>query len=206
MTNVSVEIGHIYQDMELESNYLEVLKESLRIVEDKKFKHFSNKILIDDLNIKEKKWSVEELISFLKTHKFDIDFLFFESKFASLAEDFIDSLPKNKLITESFRKEKKQCLFLKDNGQKIKLKETYENDFVHYSCPLLSCLWQLCRVGICPFPEASFLSLKGDSPVLHSQTFTILEEKYETIEKQVLSLLTYRVCTSKINHYFLTTN
>lgn len=202
MSDFSVEIGHIYQDMELNEFYAKTLDDSFKLVEKHQLTSFTTKLLIDDLNIGHKAWEVDELVSFINEQNINIDFLFLESKFSHIADDFISKLPEEFIKKERFRKDKKNNLYFVNDNFKIKLKEIHDCGKEHYSCPLLSTLWQLCRLGIYEYPKNSFISLNKEKSIHSETTLTIIDKKYENIEKMVLHLLSYVVNTNKIKHVF----
>lgn len=202
MTNISVEIGHIYQDMELTEHYGAYLKKSQAMIEEFNYQNQTTKLLIDDLNIKEKRWNENELIDFLDKHKINIDVLVYESKFRVLAEQYLTDIPNESLITERFRRDEKSCLFLVKDDFKIKVKTIYDDGRIEYSCPLLSALWQLCRLGVYKFPDDSYYSINEKS-MIACKTMTVIEEKYKFVEKQVIELIEYKVNKNHVTHCFI---
>ena len=186
----SIEIGHIYQDMDLDSSYINKIKISKNIINNLPIDHndITTKLLIDDLNIKDKKWNTEEFVDFLKEHFVKIDILFFESKFAYFAEDVISKINNSFLRKESFKKDKKTCLFLQKDGVKVLLKTCYYNGEIKYSCPLLSSIWQLCRLNYYDYPEDSYFIINKNISKTKN-TISILDKKYEVVEKKVNIIL-----------------
>lgn len=187
---ISVEIGHIYQDMELDNNYLNHIIKSQNKLKELNIKNFSLKILIDDLNIENKKWDIKEFVSFLKEKEIDVDFIFFESKFVLLAERAISELPSNKLKWETFRKDKKRSLFLKEGNKSILLKTVFETKKESYSCALLSSIWQLCRLNYYNYPENSYIQF-NEKEKSFNKSISILEKKYQKNEENVELILNF---------------
>lgn len=202
MNGISIELGHIYQDMELNEDYLVYLKRSQNLISNLDEDNKTLKLLIDDLNISEKKWDEKDLILFLKDNEINVDILFYESKFASIAEMFISEIDNSYIKKERFRRDKKTCLFFKNGNYKIKLKTIYDNDDIEYSCVLLSALWQLCRLGFYKYPKDSYLFL-NDKEIVSNKTITVIDNKYAFVEEQVLELVSIKIDVNLIKHYFI---
>ena len=180
----SIEIGHIYQDMELNNNYIELLKKSISLIKEDR-DDYNLKILIDDLNIKDIKWKVEDFFAFLKSHKIDIDNIAYESKFSNMGSVVESCLDKDKLIVEI--KEEEINYYIKNGNKKVKIK-TIKNNETQYSCTFLSACWQLCRLGIFDYPEGAIKTLNRKSGE-EKYIVNIIEKKYKKVEENVLIIL-----------------
>ena len=186
MINTHIEFAHIYQDKFIEEEQIN----SILIL--KKLNLFKENnilsILIDDYNLKEKKWNNSYLIEKIKEYNVPLDFIFFESKFKNKVEELINKLPKENLKIETFKKEKKTVLFYKKNNKKIALKTIYLSKKEKYSCIALSTCWKLSKLGCFTFPEDSYIKLNNKS-LNRDYTVTILPKKYKKIEDNVCFLI-----------------
>lgn len=181
----SIEVGHIYQDMELNQKYANLIKKSIQKIESLNIKNYQTKILIDELNIKDKKWEIEDLINFISKHNLSIDKIAYESRFALIAKEILNSLSKKKLI---WTKENGiENLFIKDGRKKVKLL-TKKDDDIKYSCPLLSACWQICRLGKMKYPEGSFLKI-NNKEIIPNTVINVIEKKYLKVEENVEIIL-----------------
>lgn len=186
MINTHIEFAHIYQDKFIEEeqiNSILILKKLNLCKENNIFS-----ILVDDYNLKEKKWNNAYLIEKIKEHNVQLDFIFFESKFKNKVEELIDKLPKENLKIETFKKEKKTVLFYKKNNKKIALKTKYLSGEEKYSCIALSTCWKLSKLGHFTFPEDSYMELNNKSLNIET-TITILPKKYKKVEDNVCFLI-----------------
>lgn len=180
----SIEIGHIYQDMELNNDYIELLKKSIALIEGDR-NDYNLKILIDDLNIKDIKWKVDDFVDFLNYHKIDIDNIAYESKFSNIGCIVESCLNPDKLIVEM--EAKKVNYYIKSGNKKVKIK-TIKNNETKYSCTFLSACWQLCRIGIFDYPEGAIQTLNRKSGK-EQYIINIIEKKYKKVEDNVLIIL-----------------
>lgn len=176
-----LEYGHIYVDDLINSNInLKKLKKEIDLVLQIKNTSKVDKqiVLIDDKEHKLSFYEKLNVTNFVESLYEELgvkpEMLFFEKDFESKANEILDMIPKQILKEEYFRKSKKVVTFLKTNDFSVPLKETYI-DHEKYTCPLLS---------------ASWLTYKKE--VLcdnYYNTLTILDKRYEKVEKQVEEIL-----------------
>lgn len=186
MINTHIEFAHIYQDKFIEEEQINSISILKRLNLCKETNTFS--ILVDDYNLKEKKWNNSYLIEKIKEHNIPLDFIFFESKFKNKVKDLINKLPKENIKIETFKKEKKKVIFYKKNNKKIALKTIYLSGKEKYSCIALSTCWKLSKLGYFKFPENSYMKLNNKS-LNRNNTITILPKKYKKIEDNVCVLI-----------------
>lgn len=191
MNDVSVEFCHIYQDKrfgEEQKRSISLLKNILHELETKQ-KTYITSVLVDDFHVeKEKeKWELSSLLEHMKSYHIMPDMIAMESKFTTVADHIISLIPERYKKREYFRKEKKHVMFFCDEYYKFALKDSYEQEDVH-KCVILSCAWLLCKLGTYTFPANSITY--HDAPCVQShEVISILDKKYEKVERHVLHLL-----------------
>lgn len=186
MINAHIEFAHIYQDKLIGSeqiNSIALLKE-LNLCQ--KNNIFS--ILVDDYNLKEKKWNNEYLIKKIKEQNIQLDFIFFESKFKNKVNEIINLLPNKNIKIEKFKKDKKEVIFYIKNNKKIALKTVFLSGKEKYSCVSLSTSWKLSKLGYFSFPNDSYIKINNKN-LKRDKTITILPLKYKEIEDNVCFLI-----------------
>lgn len=112
--------------------------------------------------------------------------LHFEKAFTEEAPELLQALPQHQLRWERFRKLDKRVLFFSSDDTKIALAHELGQDGVrHYSCPLLAALWRRFKQR-------------------HAEdTLTILEDRYQIVERHVDILLRASGYVEHGNHTFL---
>jgi hypothetical protein len=195
----SIEIGHIYQDMELNNEYLNLLKKSIKKSEEFSFGKVNYKILIDDLNIKEVKWKIKDLLEFLNKNNIKIDTIAYESMFSEIGQEIEKKLNVDKLIWEE--KINKNIMYIKKGRNKIKIK-TIENGKTHYSCSFLSACWQLCRLGLFEYPKEAIIIINNKN-IKTNNVLNIIEKKYEKVENNVQVILEEYNLEQNIKNIFI---
>lgn len=179
--DVLIEFGHIYMDEEYgydQERSIEKLKEI-----DKKYDSVGYTVLVDNINIKEKLWEIEDLITILN-NKVEIDFIGLEGEFKEVADLLIKNMKQENLIVEKFRN--KKVTFYLVNGRKIALKnEEVSNS--KYTCVMLSLCWKLCNLGIYKYPKNSIMIERRK--ITGKKVINILNEKYNDVEEKVLLIM-----------------
>ena len=189
MNDVSVEFCHIYQDQsfgEEQQRSISLLKDVLQELE-RKQKTYVTSVLVDDFHVEKEKWELTLLLENMKSHHIMPDMIAMESQFTTVAEGIISLIPEKYKRREYFRKEKKHVMFFCDEYHKFALKDSYEQEDVH-KCVILSCAWLLCKLGHYAFP-ANSITYRDASCVQSHEVISILDKKYEKVERQVLHLL-----------------
>lgn len=180
MENAHIEIAHIYQD----SLFGNQQEKSIELFH--RYNLNNNQtisVLVDDYNIKDKKWDIQYLIRKMKENNINLDYIFFESQFHILVKELIERLPKECIKIESFKKENKKVVFFNKNNKKIALLNIFDN-YTKSTCIALSTCWKLCKLGYFNFPKNSFISL-NKKEIQRYKTVSILENKFQFIEDSV---------------------
>lgn len=189
MNDVSVEFCHMYQDQpfgEEQQTSISLLKDVLQELE-KKQKTYITSVLVDDFHVEQEKWELSSLLEHMKSYHITPDMIAMESKFTTIADHIISLIPERYKKIEYFRKEKKHVVFFCDEVHKFALKDIYEQEDVH-KCVILSCAWLLCKLGTYTFP-ANSITYRDAACFQSHEVISILEKKYEKVERHVLHLL-----------------
>lgn len=117
------------------------------------------------------------------------DEVFFEKDFAAGADAFINSLPGDKVVRETFRKQQKSVFFFKAGDRKIPL-ATHGADGVSFSCQLLSSMWRHFK--------GETLSKEAN----RHHTLTILDKKYLQVEQDVERLSAFLPSVHPVQHHY----
>lgn len=181
-----VEYYHIYQDANL--NFFDCKSHYYL----DKFENDDKVIMIDDFNISDKKWNLEDFDNHLNNKNLKYDYIFLESKFANYLEYLIELINDN-LIYESFKKDNKIVFFFKDNNKKIPIYTIVDNEKIP-TCVCLSTCFKLFKLN----------HEKFQSGFNYKKIISILPTDYKSVEENVLYLLKYinQEYSDKIEYIF----
>jgi len=189
MLDYNIEFAHIYADEPFGNEQfksMELLKKVIAKLK-KEGKTFVISILIDEFHPVVFKLDENEIIEEFKKQGIVVDFIGYESKLGSIADEIIKELPKSMLKLEHFNKPEKEVLLLKNHNGKIGLKEEFEFMYRH-TCALLSASWSLCRLGEFKIPQDAIHNLTNKS-FEAKKLITILPEKYHPVEDKVIDII-----------------
>jgi len=182
---------------------------SLLILLKKSNTSFRTSILVDDYNFSFSHFEeVNPFLSEIQSLDAPISYIAKESYFCSLADALINSIPESQLVWEPFSRGTKKVLFLTSSSvSKIALKEVGMDGHNRYSCPTLSSVWLLCRLGVFEFPQEA-VRLVGDRSLVKeaTQAVAILPKKFELVEKKVSHIIRatpYSLCLNRVSYVFI---
>lgn len=188
-----LEYGHIYYEDILNRTIpvLDIRKSivsALSYINNNIDEEFKKVVLIDDKNYTLNEIEKDEASLFVLNYYRELglapDLIYFEKVFYEKVCRIYSSIPKEILKVEYFRKEKKYVEFLCNENYKIPLK-SIRNGNVSYSCQMLASLWTL---------EKS--EIYSDRKVI-----TVLSEKYQKVEMQIIELL--RLSGYSVNNFHI---
>lgn len=205
MIDYSIELAHIYADEDIGDDQIRSLEEGAMIIKQlsSNSKSFSVSILIDDYSVPNFTVDPNELIDLAKSHGISVDFIVREARLSSIADLFIKELNSEVLNTEEFPKSGKHSLVLTSQGEKIGIRDYYNNHQKN-TCASLIAVWQLARLGVYELEKEAFIE-RSDKPFAAVRTITVLPEKYRDNENKAAIILRnsrYAHLVGNIEHVF----
>jgi hypothetical protein len=189
-----IEYGHVYvEDINNGTIDMAGIAKSISLAQALRKSDSIMVVLIDDkafsLNDQERsayRLQVEVLYESLGLKPNDV---FFEKDFSAGADAFINSLPGDRVVRETFRKQQKSVFFFKAEGRKIPL-ATHGLDGVSFSCQVLSSMWRHFK--------GETLSKEAN----RHHTLTILDKKYIQVERDVERLSAFLQSAHPVQHHY----
>lgn len=143
-------------------------------------------VLIDDLHAPRRALRASSYLAALTAAGVQVDYVGYESRFASTADSLIDRLPPSQLALSKFRDRARSVLLFREGEFRFGLREHSPSGSRH-TCAVLSASWALCRLGHLPSPRRGVVSVNGTKRVSFpaDRTLTILPRLYQRVEEKV---------------------
>lgn len=188
-SDYNIEFAHIYADEEFGDEQLKSMELLKKVIAklDTEGKTFVISILIDEFHPVVYKLDENKIIEEFKRQGVTVDFIGYESKLGSIADEMIKEVPQSMIKLEHFHKPEKEVLMLQESTHKFGLEEKFKFAYRH-TCAMLSCSWSMCRLGIYRIPQDAIRSLTNKQ-FEAKKLLTILPEKYRSVEDKVIEIV-----------------
>lgn len=144
-------------------------------------------ILIDDFHATSANLTKEDLTQECHSQGINLDFIAYESKLTTIADQLIREVPRRLLKMEYLSNTEEEILILENGNARIGLGKHTQHKFRH-TCALLSASWLLCRLGAYQIPSRA-LKRFGSGLFEARKALTILPDKYRKVESKALEII-----------------
>ncbi len=158
-------------------------------------------VLIDEFNPERTTLDIPAFINMLEKRGASVDFVAYESRFQSIADQLIAEIPRTELRFEHFHG--RAVMVFEGEEKTIGLKE-FSTMRQKHTCAILSAAWTLCRLGAFDFPIGGITDHATKKPRA-KKIVTILPETYRATEekmKQIIASTRFAPLLERVEHVY----